>query len=224
MLVNTIKKLKLENSFLQLNTIKGYLYIDKAGSILNSYINESKPFDLQFNMSINGLIIDSPSINFDKIKITSDSLWFNLKKEKLDFQFKNHLDLYLKEAKWISEKLSILKYSRFGWRNHFIHEFEKDTDQQDILKKIFPMADVNVKLNNFCFSAKVGNINCTFIVSVLEDPENSDLIKGLLIDIDQFYTKEIGFSAKDIQKLKDEFQDSFKPTGEILSFINKIIS
>ena len=73
---NTIQKLnKLKNheSFMQINTVKGFKYIDKAGEIVNQYHTEN--IVPNFEMNLNGLIIKEPKSKIYELKITSQMIW-----------------------------------------------------------------------------------------------------------------------------------------------------
>jgi hypothetical protein len=66
--VQKLNKLKNPESFIQVNTIKGYKYVDRAGEIVNFYYkNNSAP---KFIMGLNGLSIEEPKEKIDELKIT----------------------------------------------------------------------------------------------------------------------------------------------------------
>ncbi|MDP2933714.1 MAG: hypothetical protein Q8N81_06325, partial [bacterium] len=67
-MTKTIAKLnKLNNpeSFIQINTIKGFKYVDKAGEIVNAY--HKKNAAPQFAMGLNGLVIEQPKDKIDQL-------------------------------------------------------------------------------------------------------------------------------------------------------------
>ena len=59
MKIKSITDLKLQNSFYQLNLIKGFKYVDKAGEIVNLYHNGNKPpeFNMGFKVRISFCVI-----------------------------------------------------------------------------------------------------------------------------------------------------------------------
>jgi len=67
--IKKIGKLSYAESFLQLNTIKGYEYIDRAGRIVNEYHTpEDNP--PEFIMSLEGLVIRNPKPKIIELKVS----------------------------------------------------------------------------------------------------------------------------------------------------------
>jgi len=74
--IQKLNKLKNPESFIQINTIKGFKYVDRAGEIVNAYHkNNSAP---QFQMGLNGLVIEQPKDKIDELKINAQVIWRNL--------------------------------------------------------------------------------------------------------------------------------------------------
>lgn len=68
--IQKLNKLKNPESFIQLDTIKGFKYIDKAGEIVNIYHrNNSAP---KFQMGLNSLVIEQPKDKIDQLKVTAN--------------------------------------------------------------------------------------------------------------------------------------------------------
>ena len=71
--IQKLNKLKNPESFIQVNTIKGFKYVDKAGEIVNAYHkNNSAP---QFQMGLNGLVVEQPKDKIDELRVTAQVIW-----------------------------------------------------------------------------------------------------------------------------------------------------
>ncbi len=71
--IQKISKLKRSESFIQINTVKGFKYIDRAGEIVNLYHKKNVP--PPFNMGLNGLVIDQPKDKIAELKVTPQMIW-----------------------------------------------------------------------------------------------------------------------------------------------------
>ena len=71
--IQKLNKLKNPESFLQINTIKGFKYVDRAGEIVNAYHKNNLP--PQFLMGQNGLVIGQPKDKIDELKVTAQIIW-----------------------------------------------------------------------------------------------------------------------------------------------------
>lgn len=117
MKIKSITDLKLQNSFYQLNLIKGFKYIDKGGAIVNLYYEGNKPPN--FIMGLNGLDLKSPEEYIEVLKYSADRLWIKFDK----------IDTIDQAIQFISKPINITKdiqeveiISRIGWRNIFLIE------------------------------------------------------------------------------------------------------
>ena len=72
-MIQKLNKLKNPESFIQINTVKGFKYIDKAGEIVNIYHRkETVPV---FSMNLNGLAIQTPKEKINELRITPQIIW-----------------------------------------------------------------------------------------------------------------------------------------------------
>lgn len=213
-MAKTIPKLnKLNNpeSFIQVNTIKGFKYIDKAGEIVNSYhVNNTPP---KFAMNLGGLVIENPVEKVDQLKITSQTFWMKFSEiDSLDMI----MNIYSKEIKKVIEILEVEKTSRVGWRNYFVYEFASQEKQDKYLERFSIVDKTKPKLIQMEVTTGE-DFNASLIMQpVIKNDENKTL--GVLFDIDIFKTSEIEIG--DIGVWLKKFKKYLSEENGFLSLIN----
>jgi hypothetical protein len=70
--ISKLNKLNNPESFIQINMIKGFKYIDNAGENVNAY-HKNNPAP-QFNMGLNGLIINEQKDKAESLKTLGVSI------------------------------------------------------------------------------------------------------------------------------------------------------
>lgn len=204
-------KLNNPESFMQINTIKGFKYIDKAGELVNLYHkNNTAP---QFSMGLGGLILDEPKEKINELKITSQVVWAR-------FTAVDSLDmisnLFTKEVEQILKVLEVEKVSRIGWRNYFVYEFQDQAKQDDYLKK-FTATD-STKPTILRFEVKT---NKEFGANLIIQPvvkNDTNKTPGILFDVDVFQKGEI--KAGDISSILKSFRQYLADENGFLGVIN----
>lgn len=210
----TIAKLnKLNNpeSFIQINTIKGFKYVDKAGEIVNAF--HKKNVAPQFAMGLNGLVIEQPKDKIDQLKVTAQVIWEKFSEiDSLDMI----LNLFSTDAESILKILEVEKISRIGWRNYFVYEFSSKEKQDEYLKK-FTVID---KTKPLLIRLEI-KTDKDFSASLMVKPvikTDTDKTHGVLFDVDIFQNGE--FESKNISKLLKEFRQYLADENGFLSVIN----
>ncbi len=210
----TIAKLnKLNNpeSFIQINTIKGFKYVDKAGEIVNAY--HKKNIAPQFAMGLNGLVIEQPKDKIDQLKVTAQVIWEKYSEiDSLDMI----LNLFSADAEKILKILEVEKISRVGWRNYFVYEFPSKEKQDEYLKKFTVIDNTNPSLVRL--EIKTGK---DFSANLMIQPvikNDTDKTHGVLFDVDIFQNGE--FESKNISKSLKEFRQYLADENGFLSVIN----
>ena len=209
--IQKLNRLKNPESFIQINTIKGFKYVDRAGEIVNAY--HKKNSAPQFTMGLTGLVIEKPKDKIDQIKVTPQVIWAKFSDiDSLDMI----ASLFSKEAENILQILEVEKISRVGWRNYFIHEFQDKEKQDEYLKKFTVIKDtkpsiliLEVKTN------KDFNANLMIRLVIKNDEEKT---VGILFDVDVFQNGEI--EPKEITKLLKEFRQYLADENGFLGVIN----
>ena len=88
--LNKINKLKSIESFVQVNFVKGYKYVDRAGELVNFFYIDDAP---KFAMNLRGLTIYTPNQKIEEIKVSSESFWVHfIEPESLDLIEHNVLE------------------------------------------------------------------------------------------------------------------------------------
>ena len=209
--IKKLNKLEHPSSFIQLNTIKGFKYVDKAGEIVNEYHDKNTP--PEFTMNLNGLVIKNPSNNLDELRITPNTIWARLESagslEQIESAFQKNVEK-------ITSILEIEKIKRFGWRNYYIFECQNKEEMEGYFKKNFSLemgdltyAEVNITK---------GDIEANVRIKQMIKADDSEKF-GVLFDIDTFVNKEIKVS--EIKTLSGQFKTFLKE--DFLNLVNNFL-
>jgi len=209
--IQKLNKLKNPESFMQINTIKGFKYVDRAGEIVNAYHkNNSAP---QFQMGLNGLVIEQPKDKIDELKITAQVIWAKFSEiDSLD----SISTLFAKESENILKILEVEKISRIGWRNYFVHEFLNKEKQDEYLKKFTVIKDTKPTVVRLEIKTGKDFSANLMLQPVIKNDENKT--SGILFDIDIFQNGE--FEPKDISNLLREFRQYLADENGFLNVVN----
>jgi len=211
----TISKLnKLNNpaSFIQVNTIKGFKYVDRAGEIVNSYHRKNLP--PQFSMALNGLDIIKPVDKIEQLKITPETFW--MKSEEVD-SLDMFSSIFKKELEKVLKILEVEEVSRIGWRNYFIYEFADESAQKEYLKKFTVIDATNPIMVRL--EIKTGK---DFSANLILRPvikNNTEKTPGVLFDIDLF--KNGDTKVEEVYSILRVFQKYLGDENGFLDLINK---
>jgi hypothetical protein len=208
--IQKLNKLANPLSFIQINTIKGFKYVDRAGEIVNSYCKGSAA--PKFTMNLNGLIIDQPLDKTDQLKITTQTVWMKFNEvDSLDMVS----NIFEKEAEKILNILDVDKISRVGWRNYFIYDFEDDKEKDCYFKKFSIIK--NTKPQILRLEIETGK---KFSASLMIEPvlNNDTKTDGVLFDVDLFIDGEL--ERKDISRFLKEFRQYLCEEKGFLDLIN----
>lgn len=210
-MIQKLNNLNNPESFIQVNTIRGFKYVDKAGELVNIYHrNNTAP---QFTMGLDGLVMNDPKEKIEQLKVTSQEVWIKFAKpDSLDMIS----SIFSKEIHLILKVLEVEKVSRIGWRNYFVYEFQNREKQDIYMKKIVPVKGAQLSILRFKVdTGKSFNANLGF-----QPIEKNDDIKTpcILFDIDIFQNGEI--EIKDIPTMLKNFRQYLADDHGFLSVIN----
>lgn len=210
-IIQKLNNLNNPESFIQVNTIRGFKYVDKAGEIVNIYHkNNTAP---QFTMGFDGLVINDPEEKVEQLKVTSQEVWVKFAKPD---SLSMISDIFSKEVDLILKVLEVEKVSRIGWRNYFVHEFQNWDKQDEYMKKIAPVKGAQLSVIRFKVNTgKNFNANLGF-----QPIEKNDATKTpcVLFDIDIFQKGEI--EINDIPTMLKNFRQYLADDHGFLSVIN----
>jgi len=209
--IQKFNKLKNPESFIQVNTVKGFKYIDKAGEIVNKYHQkETAPL---FSMNLNSLVIESPLQKIDELKITPQIIWMKFSEvDSLDMV----IDLFNTESKSVMEILNVDIVNRIGWRNYFIHEFNNREDQKKYFKNLTKFKNGYLTIARFEIDTKKDFKINLMIQPVEKNDENKT--PGVLFDVDIFRTGNL--KSSEILSTLNKFKEYLKDQEEFLAIIN----
>lgn len=213
--ISDINKLVNAESFLQINFVKGYKYVDRAGEIVNYFHKENKA--PAFTMGLNGLDIFNPDEKIDSIKLSSRSFWAHfVAPDSLDQMD----DFFGKKAQDIIKILEVDEISRIGWRSFFVHEFNTEQKRELVLRKYIPLDSLNFE--EVIFTSVCESVNLVIRMRKVTKSDNTEL-PGLLLDIDFYQDYKDNFLASEeiVSKLT-EFKKVMR-SESLLKLINDIL-
>jgi hypothetical protein len=211
--IKKIQELKIAESFLQVDLIKGFKYIDKAGEIVNAFHQgNTAPM---FEMNLQGLVIENPDSNTKTIKISSSVFWAHFLSpgsfELAHDHFKEKLDI-------IFTALEVKKIKRIGWRNYLIKDFCSNSERDDVVKKFSPS-----EFAIFQGGLYTCKINDTEMAIQVKKIQKDDSTPALLFDIDCFQKDEKGIETKDVNAELEKMKKNLR-SNDLLKVLNEFIA
>lgn len=212
--ISSIGDLKNIESFLQINFIKGYKYVDRAGEIVNKFHKSNLP--PAFQMNLEGLIIENPEDLVKSVKISSNVFWAHFNEPNSFEWIENY---FTKNSNIITNLLDVTEVSRIGWRNHFIKDFAKIADRDAVFNK-FSLSSLVVS-EEMVFSAKLESINALITIKkVVKEDKNA--VPAILFDIDCFENNIDGIPTNKIAKKILDIKKTLR-SDVLLKIINDIL-
>ncbi|MDP2766195.1 MAG: hypothetical protein Q8O41_01900 [Candidatus Methanoperedens sp.] len=210
--IKKLNQLKNPRSYLQVNLVKGFKYVDKAGAILNEYLVNNEP--PLFNMNLDGLHLISPKEKISEMRITPKIIWGK-------YQSNSPLDEFARifndEIKKIISILEVNEINRIGWRNYFIYNFQNDNEQKEYFDKLSSLK--NSKISSVKLEINTGNdfkANLGILPLVKDDESKTPAV---LFDIDIY--KLQNFKVEDVSTCLRNFREYLQDKNGFLDFINK---
>ena len=205
--INNLTKLE---GFIQLNFVKGFKYVDKAGEFFNHFfVGDKFP---KHAMDPTGMIVKID----DKtdLKVSPYQLWMHFSDPaSFDLQKRE----FVKKAELANSIFEPEKYTRLGWRNHLV--YESGSNYPSIVPQDYL---VGSEFNEIVFTKKINDFEARISVSKLIKTENET--KAILFDIDLFKKEDFGrenFSSH-LNNLIDAIEDTYK-SEELLAIINNLL-
>jgi len=212
--IKKIQKLNNVESFLQVNFIRGYKYIDKAGEVVNYFHKGNTP--PKFRMNLNGLEIYNLEDKIDTIKISSQSFWAHFlvsdSLEQID-------DFFGPKVQDVIKILDVEEISRIGWRNYFVHEFNDEAKRDAILNKFEPIE--NTSLEETVFSSKCGGLDINVTLRKVKNEVSN--LPGILIDVDFYQKYDDPLKSEEIASKLLNFKKVIR-SDDFLNLVNAILA
>lgn len=207
--VNKISNLKLIESFVQMNFIKGFKYIDKAGEIINRYQTDTG--SVGYNMSPNRLLLANPTQYIKELRISNIDFWCH-------YVEPNNLGeisrTYQEEAKAVLAITEIKDINRVGWRNYYIYDTRLEKVDFNKLSKLTKGVIQEIQLT----LEITKSIKSTIRLKLLKNSLNNNIV--ILFDVDLF--TETSDTLDNGYKLLEDLRNSFKSKA-LLDVINEIL-
>lgn len=109
-----VAKPVLYSTYLQVNTVRGYRYLDDCGKILNKY---DKEFPNK-NWQLQGLALSNPVAPLRGLNVTVDRIWLQFERpDTLTYAVDNGSRI----VEEVCEILAVDTFSRFGLRVQYLH-------------------------------------------------------------------------------------------------------
>ncbi|MDD3150642.1 MAG: hypothetical protein PHV68_07380 [Candidatus Gastranaerophilales bacterium] len=190
------------DSFMQVNYLRGFKFIDNAGEIVNKfYLSDEEPF---YKMTQRELIIKEKISDLKEYKITVNNLWYHDAEPQ---NLGNLIDQFLLKSDDVLKILNIDEIIRVGWRNYFVYEIKDVNEKNRIFSNLSQLKDC--ELLNVSFKKNIKDFTCFFNVKSAEK-QNENKKLAIIIDVDCFQKyenknfigcNEIGNKFKNIKEI-----------------------
>lgn len=207
--ITKISKLKNLETFIQINYLKGFKYIDKVGEILNLYQKESGA--IAYDMSPDRLIIPKPTPQITEIKISNVDFWYHNNEPT---NLGEVARIFINEAKNVLSIISPKEATRIGWRNYYVYELKSKQTNINSLSKINKAAIQEISLQKDLND----DVKATVRIKLLKKKETEEIV--LFIDLDVYL--DIKKSLSEAYQLLNNLKSSIE-SKEILDLVNEII-
>ena len=201
-----------QESFLQVNTIKGFKYIDRAGELVNFFHSpDNKP--PKFNMNMQGLVLSAPEPGIQEFKISPDNIWMK-GDPKLDAI--HTISTFNEKALAVLKILEVNEISRIGWRTVFSYLFDDEEKLKAFFNKLLQIpgigeSEIHAKLE----TGKDFKAHLRFFPAV----KASDNKKFLIFDID-VYKEGSALKVSDLKPSLTSFWDYIKSPDGFFRTVN----
>ncbi|HYT46270.1 MAG TPA: hypothetical protein VEP90_28330 [Methylomirabilota bacterium] len=210
-----INQLKHIESFIQTNLYKGYIFIDKAGEIINHFYIGDTPPNVPL-ISPSGMTILKPNNITAELTVAPNAVWEH-------FLNPNSLDQiatsYSKNLIDIVSILKVDKVTRVGWRNYFVYEYDSIGDREQSLKKFSVEEALKAQAASYSFELK--NFISTLSISKISKNDQKQT-PAILIDIDTYIVHDKPGGMKEAESELIEIRKAIQ-SPELLEKINLLI-
>lgn len=214
--IKKLNQLKHTDSFMQINYLRGFKYVDKAGEIVNSFFTGR--IEPPYQMTGRELIIKESDTDTKTYRIAVNNVWGhysspdNLGNIETDF---------LKKESEILKILEVDKIVRIGWRNYFVYELKSVEEKNNILSKFSPID--SSELLSIVFQVDIGQLKCKFIVKGAEKRDEKKT-PAIIFDIDCSMSFDVEpRSIEDISDYVKKIRECLH-SKNILRVINLVLS
>lgn len=213
--IKKISDLIFVESFLQVNFLKGYKYIDKAGEIVNEFcVGDKEP---NFSMDLNRLLIYNPEENVAEIKVSPKDYWSHFidpdSLESVSYK-------YIKNGQKILNILEVDKIQRVGWRNIFAKEFRNKEERDSVFDGLKLGENVEMREGVFSFESEDYNTRLSVSKANKTDQEKTP---SIIVDMDFYKIDKEGILKTNIEEILNLFKREIRSSFWIEE-INKIIN
>lgn len=203
--INNLKKLE---GFLQLNFVKGFKYVDKAGEFFNNFYEDGK-FPMHA-MDPTGMTVKVDAKT--QLKVSPHHLWMHfVEPDSFDYQSRE----FMKKAELVNSIFEPEKYTRIGWRNYLVYECG------ETYPDIIPKDCINGEFSEIVFTKKIESFDSRISVSKLVKEGTNT--KAILFDIDIFKKKDI--NATDFNQISTFLKniESAYKSDMLLEVVNDLL-
>lgn len=213
--VKKLNQLKHIDSFMQINYLHGFKFIDRAGELVNLFYTEKQ--EPPYQMTQRELVIKEKIDDFRSYKIAVNNLWYH---DSNPQNLGNLSDIFIKKSEDILKILEINEITRIGWRNYFVYEFQSLEDKNKIFSKLTFLE--SLELLNLCFKKSINDYFCNFNIQGAEKQDRTKT-PAIIFDVDCFNIYKETIRQEDIIGELKAMKDLFY-SDEFLVVINSILN
>ena len=213
--IRKLNELQHTDSFMQINYLRGFKYVDRAGEIINLFFGDKE--EPPYTMTTRDLIIKKDRDESQTYRIAVDNTWIH---DASPQNLGSLLETFNKRSSAILKILEVEEVVRVGWRNYFVEELQNADDKRKILNRFLPVQAA--EFSEVRFKKKILNFNCNVN---LRGAEKNDASRtpALIFDIDCYKECDtpvgVAEASDELKKIKAVLLSS-----EMLDLFNSILT
>lgn len=210
--IRKLNELKHTDSFMQINFLRGFKYIDRAGEIMNSFYKESN--EPPYRMEQRQLIVKYAPDDPKTYRIAVDNVWYHDADPNNLGQLSDSFRQKIQELLGITE---VTEVTRTGWRNYFICELSDEQEKKNILTKAVPSIDT--ELAELRFQKTFGEFSCSVNIRGATKTDEKKT-PAIIFDVDCFRTFDNPVDASEAGSQFDQMRKLLQSDQFLMTFNN----
>lgn len=210
--IHKINNLKKTDGFLQVDFLKGFKYVDKAGEFMNAISTVD-------NIPDHAMSPEGMTVNLNKkteLKVSPNQLWMHFAEP---VSFDEQKKEFLKKLLLVDRMFEPEKYQRVGWRNFFVYEngiVPVQVIPSDIL--------AGGTFSEVLFTKNIAGFDSRIKLSAVKNKESG--IRGILFDMDIYKKFSTSREEDPIGKIKGMLESIGRAfdSEELRELINTLLT
>jgi hypothetical protein len=214
--ITKLSELTHLDSFIQLDIVNGFKFIDKTGEIIALYADKNKPNVT--SVSVNGVEFIKPIPAISQFRIAPYQIWAHFSSPDT---LQVVIDNFCTQLSKIIKIIDVSKATKYSWRNQFVYEFKNIEEFKRIENKLKPIVGDTFVSQTSIKKYENTDINVNITIQIVEITESKENNKALLIDYDMYIKKDISI-LNEVNNISRKFSKNLSES--FISIVNQILN